>query len=354
MSKKSPLLSDQFGLALTFANSIHNKQTRKTNDGKRIPYISHLMAVSASVLEHGGGETEAIAALLHDSAEDQGGAAMLNTVRTMFGDAVAAIVADCTDTMEEVKPDWKARKVAYVEHLRNASPSSQLVAGCDKLHNLSCTVRDLKQNPGSDYWNKFCSGATQQYWYYGECLKALEGNPVESEFREKFKEFEALLVDRRDLVYALKPFGYDEALRRELASNLVGQVVEEAKRSLMSMKVTLSGEDSGLTNVWEEICVQLQGEESAFGDAYEFTARQTIEGAMLTFAPLEKYAVWLDTEEGSAWVWNCESNVSDEGCFSQMFEEDVVAEIQKSLFKVAINFENERIRQFFESRYEPD
>ena len=199
MTKHAPLLSDRFARALTFANSIHNKQTRKSHEDVLIPYISHLMSVAASVLEHGGGETEAIAALLHDSVEDQGGLTMLETVRGVFGNEVAEIVVACTDTTEEVKPDWKTRKVAYIEHLKIASPPVKLVAGCDKLHNLSCTVRDLKQNPGPDYWSKFRAGAVEQHWYFSACLNALEGSPVADEFREKFNEFESLLKARCDL-----------------------------------------------------------------------------------------------------------------------------------------------------------
>jgi (p)ppGpp synthase/HD superfamily hydrolase len=109
MSKKSEdsLLTSRFALALSFANAIHNKQVRK---GAGIPYVSHLMSVSASVLEYGGGETEAVAALLHDSAEDCGGKPMLEMVRAMFGEDVALIVESCTDTFADPKPEWKPRK----------------------------------------------------------------------------------------------------------------------------------------------------------------------------------------------------------------------------------------------------
>jgi len=107
MSKKTEksLLSPKFALALQFANEIHSTQTRK---GLGAPYISHLMAVSGLVLEYGGNETQAIAALLHDAAEDCGGRPMLETVRVLFGNDVAQIVEDCTDTFDDSKPDWLA------------------------------------------------------------------------------------------------------------------------------------------------------------------------------------------------------------------------------------------------------
>lgn len=198
MSKKSktPLLSPKFALALQFANEIHSTQQRK---GAGAPYISHLMAVSALVFEHGGSETEAIAALLHDAAEDCGGRPMLETVRVMFGEAIAQIVEACTDTMEARKPDWRPRKEAYVAHLASASPSVQLVAGCDKLHNLQTTLRDLRAGQPSDYWKRFSEGAESQAWYYGACGKALAGSPVSADFDRAYQEFIAILKARGDL-----------------------------------------------------------------------------------------------------------------------------------------------------------
>lgn len=193
---ETPLLSPKFALALQFANEIHGAQLRK---GVGAPYISHLMAVSALVLEHGGNETEAIAALLHDAAEDCGGRPMLETVRVMFGDAVAEIVEACTDTMEEPKPAWRPRKEAYVAHLAGASPSIKLVAGCDKLHNLQTTLRDLRAGQPANYWSRFTAGADSQTWYYGECGKALAGSPVAVDFDRAYRDFMQLLTERGDL-----------------------------------------------------------------------------------------------------------------------------------------------------------
>lgn len=194
---ETPLLSPKFALALQFANEIHGTQQRK---GAGSPYISHLMAVSASVLEHGGNEIEAIAGLLHDAAEDCGGRPMLDTVRVMFGEAVAEIVEACTDAMEDPKPAWRPRKEAYVAHLAGASPSVKLVAGCDKLHNLQTTLRDLRAGQPSDYWSRFTAGAESQAWYYRECGKALAGSPVAEDFERAYGEFIGILTDRGDLL----------------------------------------------------------------------------------------------------------------------------------------------------------
>lgn len=168
------LLSPQFALALQFANEIHRTQVRK---GLGAPYISHLMAVSALVFEFGGNETQAIAALLHDSAEDCGGKKMLERVRGMFGDEVAGIVEACTDTFEDPKPKWGPRKKRYLQAMRAKPPFAKLVACTDKLHNLSNTLRDIDQI-GADAWiaqmaKTENNTAQKQCWYYVGCLEAL-------------------------------------------------------------------------------------------------------------------------------------------------------------------------------------
>jgi len=193
---ETPLLSPKFALALQFANEIHGSQARK---GLGAPYISHLMAVSAMVLEYGGTETEAIAALLHDAAEDCGGQAMLGAVRATFGNDVAEIVNACTDAFLDPKPAWRTRKEAYVAHLATASPSVKLVAGCDKLHNLCSTLRDLKSGQSADYWARFTTGAESQAWYYSECGKAITDSPASADFDEAYREFLAILKARGDL-----------------------------------------------------------------------------------------------------------------------------------------------------------
>lgn len=108
------MLADRFDNAFHCAHRLHRTQTRK---GTTIPYVSHLMAVAALVVEHGGSEDQAIGALLHDAAEDQGGAKTLEDIRGRFGDAVAEIVYDCTDAWTEPKPDWRPRKEAYLGKL---------------------------------------------------------------------------------------------------------------------------------------------------------------------------------------------------------------------------------------------
>lgn len=192
-----PQLSPRFALALQFANQIHAAQVRK---GIGAPYISHLMAVSALVLEFGGDEDQAIAALLHDAAEDCGGRPMLETVRVMFGQSVASILECCTDTFEDPKPAWRARKEAYIERMKHEPASARLVVTADKLHNLSNTLRDIR-NQGVDRWRQAMaetpnSAADKQLWYYRACRDALATgwtHPLLKEFSRAVAEFEQLL-----------------------------------------------------------------------------------------------------------------------------------------------------------------
>lgn len=121
-------LADALDAALAF----HGGQTRK--DGS--PYVSHLLQVAGLVLEHGGSTEQAVAALLHDVVEDT--PATFEDVRTRFGDAVAAIVESCTDSVDLPRgpATWRARKDLYLSHLRTASSDAALVSACDTLHNL--------------------------------------------------------------------------------------------------------------------------------------------------------------------------------------------------------------------------
>src|SRR5437660_4807656 len=125
-------LTARFEEALTFATQLHAQQVRK---GTRIPYVAHLLAVTALVLENGGDEDEAIAALLHDAIEDQGGAATREEIRRHFGNRVVEIVDGCTDAEVIPKPPWRPRKETFIAHLREASASVRLVVASDKLHN---------------------------------------------------------------------------------------------------------------------------------------------------------------------------------------------------------------------------
>ncbi|MFM6450530.1 MAG: HD domain-containing protein, partial [Planktothrix sp.] len=108
------MLSDKFTEALVYAAQLHATQIRK---GSGVPYIAHLLGVASIALEYGANESEAIAALLHDAIEDQGGAKIRDEIQQRFGETVAQIVEGCTDTDLTPKPPWRDRKEAYLAHI---------------------------------------------------------------------------------------------------------------------------------------------------------------------------------------------------------------------------------------------
>jgi (p)ppGpp synthase/HD superfamily hydrolase len=156
------ILSERYREALGFAFDLHKEQTRQ---GSGVPYVAHLVGVSSLALEYGADEDEAIAALLHDAVEDQGGRETLNQIRGRFGEKVASIVAGCTDAVDPPKPPWRKRKENYLEHLRTADRSVQLVSACDKLYNARAIVSDYRK-VGESLWSRFSGGRDGVLWYY--------------------------------------------------------------------------------------------------------------------------------------------------------------------------------------------
>jgi len=159
--------TERFGAAFLYALRLHAHQKRK---GTTIPYISHLLAVTALVLEDGGSEDEAIAALLHDAIEDQGGEPTRQEIRRRFGDKVVEIVNGCTDTDQTPKPPWLERKKRYLEHLRSASPEVLRVSAADKLHNARTILADLRRH-GKAVWQRFNGGRDGTLWYYRQLVQ---------------------------------------------------------------------------------------------------------------------------------------------------------------------------------------
>jgi (p)ppGpp synthase/HD superfamily hydrolase len=167
-------LGPRFNDAFLFAAEKHALQTRKKTD---VPYISHLMSVAALVLEAGGGEDEAIGALLHDVVEDCGGHPVLAEIRQRFGDRVATIVEGCTDAYTLPKPPWKARKLDYLDGLRRADDDVRLVSAADKLHNVRTILADYRKE-GDSVWDRFSGRRDGTLWYYRAVLDVLrEGKP---------------------------------------------------------------------------------------------------------------------------------------------------------------------------------
>ncbi len=155
-------LGAHFLRAFVFAAEKHKGQTRKASS---IPYIAHLMGVASLVLEAGGDEDLAIAALLHDVVEDCGGVPMLREVRRRFGARVAKVVDGCTDAYTDPKPPWRERKERYIARLRNEDKETRLVSAADKLNNVRSIVSDYRA-VGESIWSRFNGGREGTLWYY--------------------------------------------------------------------------------------------------------------------------------------------------------------------------------------------
>jgi len=155
-------LGPQLQRAFRYAAEKHDGQGRKST---AVPYLSHLMAVASLVLEAGGDEDMAIAALLHDVVEDCGGMARLREIRRLFGARVAKIVEDCTDSFVEPKPEWLVRKQSYLEAVKRADDETRLVSASDKLHNVRTILADFR-NHGDAIWVRFNGKKEGTLWYY--------------------------------------------------------------------------------------------------------------------------------------------------------------------------------------------
>ncbi len=196
MDGQRPLLSERFNDALDFAASLHARQIRKET---HVPYVSHLLAVCALVLEDGGSEDEAIAALLHDAVEDQGGRETLEEIRQRFGEYVAQIVESCSDSMTSPKPPWRMRKESYISHLRFASPAVRRVSCADKIHNARSILYDYRRL-GEAIWSRFTASRDETFWYYRAIIKTLRetgGGSLVEELDRVVTELERLVYRPR-------------------------------------------------------------------------------------------------------------------------------------------------------------
>jgi hypothetical protein len=190
-------LTARFREALVWAAELHATQTRKGGD---TPYVAHLMAVASTVIEHGGDEDQAIAALLHDAIEDQGGDETRQEMRHRFGDRVVAIVDACTDTDETPKPPWRVRKERYIAHLAEIPDDALLISLADKYQNVSAIWRDY-QLVGEQLWDRFSGLKDGTLWYYrslATAYAAREGGWLAAEVDRIVGELERLAATEPD------------------------------------------------------------------------------------------------------------------------------------------------------------
>jgi (p)ppGpp synthase/HD superfamily hydrolase len=174
VKSKQYVTTDRFSQALNWAEGMHRGSFRKDTS---VPYISHLLAVSSLVMENGGDENQAIAALLHDAVEDCGGEPVLQEIQKIFGEEVASIVSECSDTVlqggEHEMVPWKERKIAYIAAISKKSSAAILVTCADKLHNATCIVQDVRTH-GDSVWERFNAEPKEIVWYYEAVVSEIE------------------------------------------------------------------------------------------------------------------------------------------------------------------------------------
>ena len=164
-----PALTARFLSGMSLAMEIHGGQRR---GGTEIPYLAHLLVVTGLVIEDGGDEDEAVAALLHDAVEDGGGRPTLRRIGGAFGPRVAELVEGCSDNLDGDPDDpWVERKRRYLAHLPAVADDGVLrVSLADKVHNARSIVRDYRES-GNALWERFTQKtARDQLWYYGGLL----------------------------------------------------------------------------------------------------------------------------------------------------------------------------------------
>ncbi|MEH2154950.1 HD domain-containing protein [Nostoc sp.] len=187
-SINKPKLTTRFEEALVYATQLHAQQVRRISG---VPYVSHLLSVTALVLEDGGSEDEAIAALLHDAIEDQGGRRTGEIIRQKFGDKVADIVETCTESDAVLQPSWKERKQKYLENISQGSPEVLRVALADKVHNARSNLTEWDLY-GDKAWNK--EQRQRNLWFYRsviEVAQTLTDSRLVEELRRIVKQLEA-------------------------------------------------------------------------------------------------------------------------------------------------------------------
>ena len=175
--KPSTYLTDRFQKAMAYATELHKDQTRKST---AITYVCHPFGVASLVLEAGGDEDQAIAALLHDIPEDCGGEPRLKEISEMFGPRVEKIVRGCSDSLvedPEEKAPWKERKEVHINHLYYADLDTLTVTAADKAHNARAIATDL-QNQGPSLWNRFNANRENIIWYYESVYTVLQAKGV--------------------------------------------------------------------------------------------------------------------------------------------------------------------------------
>jgi (p)ppGpp synthase/HD superfamily hydrolase len=196
MASDAPLLTDRFLDAVSLAEEVHGRQRRT---GTEVPYMAHLLVVTGLVIEDGGDEDEAVAAMLHDSVEEGGGPQMLDRIKRQFGPRVAAVVEACSDTVEENEDEtWIERKRRYLEHLPEIKDDAALrVSLADKVQNVRSLVREYREASDAVWERSSEKSPDEQLWYYHRLLDFFRSGrpgPLTEDLARAVEELDTLVV----------------------------------------------------------------------------------------------------------------------------------------------------------------
>jgi (p)ppGpp synthase/HD superfamily hydrolase len=187
-------LSTRFDHSLLFASQIHREQDRKKSG---IPYISHLLGVTSIVLDYGGDEEMAIAALLHDAVEDHGGRPMLRVIEQLFGARVAKMVDGCTDSYAEdpkKKESWERRKFRYLRRIRHEDAETRFVSAADKLYNVRAVLRDLRYD-GEIIFTRFSVPKVKTLWYYRSLVREYRAGGITHRLKPLIDDLDRVVTE---------------------------------------------------------------------------------------------------------------------------------------------------------------
>jgi len=187
-------LSTRFDHSLLFASQVHRNQDRKKSG---IPYVSHLLGVASIVMDYGGDEEMAIAALLHDAVEDHGGRPMLRVIEQLFGPRVAKIVDGCTDSYAEdakKKESWETRKFRYLRRVRKEDAETRFVSAADKLYNVRAVLRDLRYN-GDLAFARFAAPKAKIIWYYRSLVNEYRAGGVTHRLKPLIDDLDRVVME---------------------------------------------------------------------------------------------------------------------------------------------------------------
>jgi (p)ppGpp synthase/HD superfamily hydrolase len=218
-NRKFVPLSTRFDHALLFTAHVHRNQDRKKSG---IPYVSHLLGVASIVLDYGGDEEMAIAALLHDAVEDHGGHPMLKLIEQIFGPRVAKIVDGCTDSYAEdpgKKESWERRKFRYLRRIRNEDAETRFVSAADKLYNVRAVLRDLRYT-GDAVFARFSAPKSRVIWYYRSLVTEYRAAGVTHLLKPLLDDLDRVVTEVEHLSGLL---GASQKPHRKLTSQLKGK-----------------------------------------------------------------------------------------------------------------------------------